>query len=167
MTNSEMIEIAVPVRHYAKVVQYLAELYAKEGEGNRLRADPVQSDLPSSEVDPGLTVGEAGFLSDVLGWNREEILTLRDSTSNASTIAIFELAKEREDGTANYRDVMARTGRTENQVRADLSGLGKTSSRRFKKASWPIQLEGTIPTDGVSKYAYRVPKQYLEWWFED
>lgn len=98
-------------------------------------------------------------------WTPEEIRSLRQNLGNPTMEALLELLRDRNGAAVNYRELMAHTGRTMPQVRADLSMLSRKARAINAHTNWPI--DAVPPTDQLSNRAYSIPTQYLDWWFQD
>ncbi len=124
---------------------------------------PQSSSETSQHIENAQT--QNSFSGDVEEWTREEIRELRDTLQNEVIGRLMEFLRETPDAPVNFHDVVDATPRTAPQVRADFSKLSRISRGINDHTSWP--LESAVPTDGKSQKAYRMPLQYLDWWFED
>ena len=125
---------------------------------------PPQSGADSTNS-PSAAVDSSIRASDGEVWTREEIRELRDTLQNDVIVRLMQSLRDTPDAPVNFHDVVDATPRTAPQVRADFSKLSRISRSINNHTSWP--LESAVPTDGKSQKAYRMPAQYLDWWFED
>ncbi len=99
------------------------------------------------------------------GWTQSQIHELRDLVTNQTVIVLFGRAMKHNGGPVNDVELMRVTGRSRAQIRADFSAFARLCRTVHPRGSLPI--ETTEATTDGSAVAYRVPGQYLEWWFED
>lgn len=98
-------------------------------------------------------------------WNRTQIRELRAIASNPSISRLFELARKRQGGPINYRELLDGTGFRAAEVGEHFSAFSRQAKALHKDGGWPIEL--VPPTDEHSGRAYFIPQQYLDWWFEE
>ncbi len=146
-----MVQLSVPGRFYPAVLQYLGELYKREVGGQ---------DVPGSEPATGVPDEE----DPKRGWTRDEVRRLKSMVTNPTVLAVFDLARGREDGMVSIRELERHTGRKYAQVRADFGGLTRTCRTRLNKEHWPFYARWAA--DGEQQMSYQVYEDVLRWWFE-
>ena len=130
--------------------------------------EPEAQQEQSFGVDESSPEPEASFTTDIgdgRQWTRDEIVTLRETLDNPPMMKLMEMLRDRNGEPVNLNEIEAATGRSSGQTRADLSMLSRKSHLINDHTDWP--LDSAMPTDGTSSRAYSIPRQYLEWWFEE
>lgn len=131
-SQDELVNIPVPRRHYALVVETLARALATE----HGREPPAPA--PAASVDARRA------------WSDEEVVRLRESGPNKTIKALMDLTCRRPGTPVSFPEVYEHAGRTYHQARADLAGLSKLLTRRFGRENWPVRVAQRA--DGILTY---------------
>jgi len=115
----DLVTLAVPRRHYALIIQTLANALAGETAGRSLAA---------------AVAGDRG------AWTVDEIQHLRRLVDNPTVRILMDLVCASPGKRVAFRDVHKRAGRTSPQARADLAGFTKLIRQRFNRETWPINV---------------------------
>jgi hypothetical protein len=132
----ELVNVAVPRRHYALVLRTLADAMAVEAGVN-----------PSTQG--GATLG-AGEMAAAERWTPDAVRRLRRLLTNPTALALLELTCAEPGRRVSLSDIREKAGRTFHQSRADLAVLTKLIRQRFGHDRWPVNASQT--SDGTLAY---------------
>jgi hypothetical protein len=117
--SDDLVTVAVPRRHYALIIQTLANALA----GHTAGRNPA-----------------AAVAGDRAAWTVDEIQHLRRLVDNRTVQTLMDLVCASPGKRVAFRDVHKRAGRTSPQARADLAGFTKLIRQRFNRGTWPINI---------------------------
>jgi hypothetical protein len=117
--SDDLVSVPVHRRHYALIIQTLANALA----GESARTNPL---TPVAAGDPM--------------WTIDEIRLLRRQVDNKTVQTMMEMVCASPGKKVTFPDVYKRAGRTSPQARADLAGFTKLIRQRFNRNKWPINV---------------------------
>ena len=154
-TNQEIqgpyIQLAIPERHYLKVVQFLGRLDAGEG-----------GDTPEADKDVGLRMTPKGRVKansrPAKEWSSSELTQLkREITSRRKYLApLFELMSANPGGYVHKADYENASGFNGTQLRSALAGLTQYIGKRFERSNWPFSWEWNLNGSAQTSYIMSV-----------
>jgi hypothetical protein len=161
MKDQEMqglyIQLAVPERHYLKVVQYLGSLEAGE-----------DVDAGKAENDVGIRLTPNGRIKansrPAKKWTPDELSQLKhEITSKRKYLApLLELMSANPGGYVHKADYEKASGFTGNQLRSALAGISQYIGKRFERSNWPFEYEWNV--NGNAEVSYKMSVEQAEAW---
>ena len=143
MREDELVNVAVPRRHYGLILRTLADAMAAE----------------VAAANPTTTGGhsEHGPASPPERWTLEDVRRLRRLLTSATALALMELTCAEPGRRISLDEIRSKTGRTFHQSRADLAVLTKLIRQRFGHDRWPVNVsqssDGTLAYDASPEIA--------------
>ncbi len=162
MTNNQemqgpYIQLAIPERHYLKVVRYLGRLDSGE-------------DVDALEVDKdvGIKLTPKGKIKansrPAKEWTLGELTQLKwEITSRRKYLApLFELMAAKPGGYVHKADYEKASGYTGHQLRSALAGLTQYVGKNFERSNWPFDYEWNV--NGSAEVSYTMSVEQAEAW---
>jgi hypothetical protein len=151
MTNNQelqgpYIQLAIPERHYLKVVRYLGRLDAGED---------VDTE---SEKDIGIRMTPNGRIKansrPAKQWTPSEITQLKhEITSRRKFLApLFELMAAKPGGYVHKADYEKASHFNGRQLRSALAGLTQYIGKHFERSNWPFEFVWNLNDSGEVSY---------------
>ena len=162
MTNNQAvqgpyIQLAIPERHYLKVVQFLGRLDAGEN-----------SDAPETDKDVGLKKTPKGRIKansrPAKEWTPSELTQLKHEimTRRKYLAPLFELMAANPGGFVHKADYEKASGFNGTQLRSALAGLTQYIGKRFERSNWPFSWEWNL--NGSAQTSYIMSVTQAEAW---
>jgi hypothetical protein len=140
MAEDELVNVAVPRRHYGLILRTLADAMAAEVAAANHTTTGGHS--------------EQGLASR---WTLEDVRRLRRLLTSATALALMELTCAEPGRRISLDEIRSKTGRTFHQSRADLAVLTKLIRQRFGHDQWPVNVsqssDGTLAYDASPEIA--------------
>lgn len=151
------IQLAIPERHYLKVVRYLGRLDA----GEDVAADETEKDV-GIRLTPNGRIKAAS--RPAKEWAPGELSQLkREITSRRKYLApLFELMSANPGGYVHKADYVKASGFTGNQLRSALAGISQYIGKHFERSNWPFEYEWNA--NGNSEVSYKMSVEQAEAW---
>jgi hypothetical protein len=155
--QGQYIQLAVPERHYLKVVQYLGRLEA----GEDVYADGVEKDIGLQKTPKGRIKANS---RPAKKWTHDELSQFKhEITSRRKYLApLLELMSANPGGWVHKADYEKASGFTGNQLRSALAGMSQFIGKRFERSNWPFDYEWNV--NGSSEVSYKMSVEQAEAW---
>ena len=140
MTNQDMqgpyIQLAIPERHYLKVVQFLGRLDSGEsGDPRQAVTDAELEKTPHGRIKVSSRPAKE--------WTSSELTQLKhEIKSRRRYLApLFELMAANPGGYVHKADYEKASGFSGRQLRSSLAGLSQHIGKRYERSNWPFSWE--------------------------
>jgi len=156
MTNNQeiqgpYIQLAIPERHYLKVVQFLGRLDAGES-----------GDTPIADKDVGFKMTPTGKIRansrPSKEWTPSELTQLKREimTKRKYLAPLLELMAANPGGYVHKADYEKASGFKSTQLRSALAGITQYIGKRFERSNWPFDWEWNLNGSGETSYIMSV-----------
>ncbi len=145
-SNDDFINLPVPRRLYADVIQFLAD-----------RSSEAETASPASAATASRPNEKLGLRE----WTADDFRRLRALRPAPTVIAMLDLCAATPGHPVLFSQIRKAADRSDNQARADLGGLTRLVKNRFQRTNWPAPARW-----GANEMTYELGPDLAERWLQ-